>query len=310
MDGASLAQISQSTKQTTLRVARHLHPAQAMSEDRPRAARWEDSALERVRTLWSGPHKGPWCHGLWVSARERFDTVPLPADFSLRVERLDGVWRRLALHPGEGRAVVVVPGLYARLTERLFADVAARMATLGRPVVLLEDRLARDTVSDAGRPEREPEALGAQLGALCEKLGDPPDVLALSAGLVSAWTLPPGRARRVVGYSGIRVPAVSVEELRRHRWVYRHFAAAHREARLETKLPFDRLLDQLSALPLLAPPDDDWLLVHAEDDPVAPITTLDSLDPARVLRLPDGGHLGFGVTCGLDIYVAPFRPPI
>jgi hypothetical protein len=277
----------------------------------PLHATWEEGALQRVRTVWAGPHKGPWCHGLWVSARERYDTVPLPADFSVTVERLDGVWRRLALHPGEGRAVVVVPGLHARLTERLFANVAARMATLGRPVVLLEDRLARDTVAVAGRPEREPEALGTQLGALCKKLGDPPDVLALSAGLVSAWTLPPGRARRIVGYSGIRAPAVSAEEVRQRSWVYRHFAAAHREAGLETKLPFDRLLDRLSTLPPLAPPDDDWLLVHAEDDPVAPITTLDALDPARVLRLPDGGHLGFGVTCGVDIYVAPWghAPP-
>ena len=269
-------------------------------------ATWEEGALERVRTAWAGPHKGPWCRGLWVTARERFDTVPLPANFSVRVERLDGVWRRLALHPGEGRAVVVVPGLYARLTERLFANVAARMATLGRPVVLLEDRLARDTVAAAGRPEREPEALGAQLGALCEKLGDPPDVLALSAGLVSAWTLPPGRARRIVGYSGIRAPAASAEEVRRRRWVYRHFAEAHREAGLEAKLPFDRLLDHLSTLPPLAPPDDHWLLVHAEDDPVAPITALEGLAPTRVLRLPDGGHLGFGVTCGVDIYVALF----
>jgi hypothetical protein len=278
-----------------------------MSEDRPLPASWEEGALERVRSVWSGPHKGPWCHGLWVSARERFDTVPLPADFSMTVERLDGVWRRLAMHPGEGRAVVVVPGLYARLTERLFVNVVARMATLGRPVLLLEDRLARDTVAAAGRPEREPEALGAQLGALCEKLGDPPDVLALSAGLVSAWTLPPSLARRIVGYSGIRSPAASAEEMRRRRWVYRHFAAAHREAGLETNLPFDRLLEHLSTLPPLAAPDDDWLLVHAEDDPLAPISTLDSLDPARVLRLPDGGHLGFGVTCGVDIYVAPFR---
>jgi hypothetical protein len=185
--------------------------------------------------------------------------------------------------------------------------VAARIATLGRPVVLLEDRLARDTVAAAGRPEREPEALGAQLGALCEKLGDPPDVLALSGGLVSAWTLPPGRARRIVGYSGVRSPAVSAEEVRRRRWVYRHFAAAHRDAGLGTKLPFDRLLDQLATLPPLAPPDDDWVLVHAEDDPVAPISTLEALDPARVLRLPDGGHLGFGVICGVDVYVAPFR---
>ena len=269
-------------------------------------AAWEESALERLRTAWAGPHKGPWCRGLWVTARERFDTVPLPADFSVTAERLDGVWRRLALHPGEGRALVVVPGLYARLTERLFVNVAARMATLGRPVVLLEDRLARDTVAAAGRPEREPEALGAQLGALCEKLGDPPDVLALSAGLVSAWSLPTGRARRIVGYSGIRAPAASAEEVRRRRWAYRHFAKAHREAGLEAKLPFDRLLDYLSNMPPLASPDDDWLLVHAEDDPVAPITALEGLDPTRVLRLPDGGHLGFGVTCGVDIYVAPF----
>ena len=269
-------------------------------------AAWEESALERLRTAWAGPHKGPWCRGLWVTARERFDTVPLPADFSVTAERLDGVWRRLALHPGEGRALVVVPGLYARLTERLFANVAARMATLGRPVVLLEDRLARDTVAAAGRPEREPEALGAQLGALCEKLGDPPDVLALSAGLVSAWSLPTGRARRIVGYSGIRAPAASAEEVRRRRWAYRHFAKAHREAGLEAKLPFDRLLDYLSNMPPLASPDDDWLLVHAEDDPVAPITALEGLDPTRVLQLPDGGHLGFGVTCGVDIYVAPF----
>ena len=272
----------------------------------PPPATWEKDALARVRTVWSGPHRGPWCHGLWVSARERYDTVSLPSDFSVSEESLDGVRRRLAMHSGQGRAIVVVPGLYARLTERLFVNVAARMVTLGRPVVLLEDRLARDTVAAAGPPEREPHALGAQLGALCAKLGDPPDVLALSAGLLSAWTLPSGRARRIVGYSGIRAPAASADQMRRRRWVYRHFAATHRDSGLEQRLPFERLLDQLSTLPPLAPPDDHWLLVHAEDDPVAPITTLESLDPARVLRLPDGGHLGFGVTCGVDIYVAPF----
>ena len=181
----------------------------------------------------------------------------------------------------------------------------ASLAIIGI-VVVVAGIIASSALFVVNQREQVLAPLGAQLGALCEKLGDPPDVLALSAGLVSAWSLPTGRARRIVGYSGIRAPAASAEEVRRRRWAYRHFAKAHREAGLEAKLPFDRLLDYLSNMPPLASPDDDWLLVHAEDDPVAPITALEGLDPTRVLRLPDGGHLGFGVTCGVDIYVAPF----
>ena len=290
--------------QTKWRVARRLHGVGFMSES---PSNWEEGALQRVRAVWSRPHKWPWSRGLWVSARERFNTVPLPAEFSVVVERLDGVLRRWAHRAGEGRAVVVVPGLYASLNERLFVDVAARLVTLGRPVVLLEDRFARETVLASGPPRLEPEAQGAQLSALCGELGDSPDVLALSAGLLSAWTLPRCRARRIVGYSGIRAPAACAQQLHRRRLVYRHFAKVHREAGLEATLPFDRLLEQLSALSPLRPPEEDWVLVHAEDDPVAPVGTLDGLDLARVLRLPDGGHLGFGVTCGLDIYVAPFH---
>ena len=103
-------------------------------------ATWGEDALDCVRTAWAGPHKGPWCRGLWVTARERFDTVPLPANFSVRVERLDGVWRRLALHPGEGRALVVVPG---RAAETPLTQDPLRTWILASPPPTSVDRQAR-----------------------------------------------------------------------------------------------------------------------------------------------------------------------
>lgn len=260
--------------------------------------------MSRVRAAWGGPHRAPWNRGLWVTAREQFEPVPLPDGFVVEERVLDGVVRRVAVHRGAGRPVVVVPGLYARLHERLFVAIAAHLASLGRPVLLLEDRLAAPTVTLAGPPTADPGAAGRQLAALGRSLARAPDVLALSAGLVSAWSAPGRWSRRVVGFSGVVAPAAAVQALRGRPWVHRHFARCHREAGLEPAWSFDAWLDLLASMPRLQPPDVPWLLIHAEDDPVVPVASLDGLDPARVLRLPDGGHLGFGVASGVEVYGA------
>lgn len=264
---------------------------------------WARAAVDRVRAAYGGPHRAPWRRGLWVTAREDYGARPLPGGFTAETLALEGVPRRLSQHPGVGRPLLVLPGQYARLDEALFVDIAAEATRLGRPVVVLEDRLARDTVRLAGAPDEGLEHLGRQIGALATALGKP-DVLALSAGLVAAWSAPPGALHRIVGWSGIRDPAVAARAVRGNPFVARHFQRCHADN--EVPVAFDDWFARLAALPRLAPPAAPWLLFHADDDPVVPVSTLDDLPAERVCRLPDGGHLGFGVSAGHALYVAPF----
>jgi predicted alpha/beta-fold hydrolase len=64
----------------------------------------------------------------------------------------------------------------------------------------------------------------------------------------------------------------------------------------------------LTSAPVPAPTGP-LLLVHTEDDPVAPVEALagvvEGADVAKhVLRC--GGHLGFGAVAGVGVYLEPF----
>lgn len=269
---------------------------------------WQATAAARLQAELGTDGLAPWRHGLWVTAREGYAEVPLPEGFRVACPVLGGEPRRLARADGPGRPLVVLPGLYSDLHEELFVRIATEAHRAGRPVLLLEDRLARSTVALAGPPRHELASLGEAVAELLADVGPDADVLALSAGLIAAWSGPAATARwhRLVGFSGLRDPASTATHLQHALLVRRHFAACHRRAGLDALWPFAAFCDWLAAQPRLPPPAGSWLLVHAIDDPVVPIDTLDDLPRDRVVRLPAGGHLAFGVLGGPSVFLAPF----
>jgi hypothetical protein len=267
---------------------------------------WLERARARITDALADAPRGPWNRGLWLTARERYRPLALPRGFRVEVVDAAGTPRRVLRCHGEGRPILVVPGLYATLDEGLFLRIArVAAAETGRPVALLEDRLARPTVALAGPPRLDSTEPGRELGAVATMLGGSVDVLALSAGLVAAWSAPASALARAVGFSGIRDPAALAAHLA-HTWLIRtYYGVQHRRALGGTTLSQRALEEALASWPPLEPPDGQWLLVHAEDDPVVPVQTVDGLPRGRVCRVPRGGHLGFGVLAGVGIYVAP-----
>lgn len=256
-----------------------------------------------------GPRRhAPWRRGLWLSWREHYEPVGLPPWMRIEETVLAGELRRVARAPGSGRPLLILPGAYGGLHERLFVQIAVRAAASGRPVLLLEDRLAAGTVRCSGAPVPSLSRLGRAVTELVARQGGVVDVLALSMGLLPAWAAGPVGGR-IVGFSGVPEPAAVVAALRDSPLAFRRFARRHARSGLAPALGFEAVLHWLSGLPRLEPPDGDWLLVHADDDPVSPVACLDHLPAERVCRLPAGGHLAFARLAGLDLYLAPFLRP-
>jgi hypothetical protein len=223
---------------------------------------------------------------------------------------VDGAARRLAHAPGRGRPILVLPGLYAGLDEGLFVDLAARAAALGRPVALLEDRLAGPTLRLNGGEIPGVRRQGLEIAAVARLLGEPPDTLALSAGVAGAFAAGPALAR-VVGWSGVVDPDATATALARDPVLDLYYRRVHRRAFERARLPAPSAGAARERLSADGPPP--WpcvpfLLAHAVCDPVAPASALAPLRPlsrGRVVVLPVGGHLGFGASLGDAIYLEP-----
>lgn len=251
--------------------------------------------------------------GILLTARTDYRERPLSPAFAVRVMDAAGTARRVAVAEGEGRPLVILPGLYASLNEGLFADIAELAARRGRPVFLVEDRLAGGTLALTGGEVPSMSRVGAEIAVIAQGLKPRPDVLALSAGAAAALAAPPGTFARIAVWSGALDLWATAEAIARHPMPRWHYAQVHKRAFRSANLPAPPLATIPARLAADAPcglPPDPMLLLHAEDDPVVPASVLSGLvleDGQRATLLPAGAHLGFGILAGTDIYLAPFE---
>ena len=232
---------------------------------------WAEAAATRVeRRLAARPHwRSPLDRGILLTARTDFRERALSPSFTVRGVRAAGAARRVAAAPGTGSPLVILPGLYAALDEGLFADLAELAAARGRPVALLEDRLATGTLALNAGEVPSLRRIGLEVAAVSRELGGRPDALALSAGAAAALAAPPGTFARIAIFSGALDLWATAENLARHPLPRFHYRQVHRRA-------FER--------------------AGLEPPPLSAI-------PAR---LAAGAHLGFGTLAGTDVYLSPF----
>jgi hypothetical protein len=279
------------------------------------SACWAERAARRVEARFAvQPRRwSPLNRGIFLTARTDYSERPLSAAFRIEVMHALGTPRRVALAQGSGRPLVILPGLYASLNEGLFAALAELAAQRGRPVALVEDRLAAGTLRLNGGEIPSFARIGAEAAALANQLGPQPDALALSAGAPAALAAPPGTFARIATWSGALDIWAAAETLARHtlpRWYYAH---VHRREFLRAGLPVPPIVTVPARLAAGAPcgvPPDPLVVVHAEDDPVVPAASVRAFpveDGQCVTILPVGGHLGFGTLAGDDVYLAPFE---
>ncbi len=273
-----------------------------MSE-RAYAEVWTDRAAAAVasRLVGSG---APWRRGLWVTARVSYRERELPPGFELREVEVEGATRRVAVSQGEGPPLLVLPGLHATLRERLFVDVAALAARAGWQVTLLEDRCAGPTLTANGGGLVDLARQGREVAALAARLGRP-DVLAFSAGVTVALAARlPGR---VVGWSAVLDPEATARRVRASPLLRAYYGRVVRRAWRGLPMPpIDEVWESLAAD---APPHEgDAFLVHAADDPVAPVEPV-LASPLPRCVVPVGGHLGFGVLDAPSLYLLPLAQP-
>ncbi len=256
-------------------------------------------------------------HGLLLTARTDYRDRALSAAFTVRVIEADGTPRRVAVAEGAGRPLLILPGMYASLTEGLFATIAELAARehgprLGRTVWLVEDRLASGTLALNGGTIPSLARLGAEVAALARALPERPDVLALSAGAATALAAPPGTFARIAAWSGALDLWETAENLARHPMPRFHYAQVHRRAFRGAHLappPIATVPAHLAAGAPCGFPPDPLLIVHAEDDPVVPASVARGApleDGQEAVLLPAGAHLGFGTLAGDDVYLEPF----
>jgi len=275
---------------------------------------WAEVAMRRVQRRLGAcpPWWSPLDHGMLLTARTDFRERPLAPAFTVRVVQAAGAARRVAVAPGAGSPLVIVPGLYASLTEGLFADVAELAAARGRAVLLLEDRLAAGTLALNAGEVPSLQRIGLEVAAVARELGGRPDALALSAGAAAALAAPPGTFARIAIFSGALDLWATAENLARHPLPRYHYAQVHRRAFEGAGLappPLATIPARLAAGAPCGLPPDPLLVVHAEDDPVVPVAAVRSLaleDGQCALILPAGAHLGFGTLAGTDVYLSPF----
>lgn len=276
---------------------------------------WAARAADRVRRRFASlPHWwSPMDHGLLLTARTDYRDRQLSAAFTVRVVEAAGTPRRVAMAEGAGRPLMILPGMYASLTEGLFATIAELAARRRRTVWLVEDRLATGTLALTGGEIPSLARLGAEVAALAGALPGRPDVLALSAGAAAALAAPPGTFARIATWSGALDLWATAENLGRHPMPRFHYAQVHRRAFHGAHLAPPPLATVPAHLAAGAPcgfPPDPLLVVHAEDDPVVPASVVSDApleDGQEALMLPAGAHLGFGTLAGDDVYLEPFE---
>ncbi len=275
---------------------------------------WAARAVRRVeQRLGARPHWwSPMDRGMLLTARTDFRERALAPAFTVHVRQAEGARRRVASAAGAGRPLMILPGLYASLNEGLFADLAELAARRGRPVLLVEDRLAAGTLALTGGEVPSLQRIGLELAALAGGLDAQPDVLALSAGAAAALAAPPGTFARIATWSGALDIWATAEYLARHAVPRFHYTQVHRRAFEGAGLAAPRLATIPARLASGAPcglPPDPLLVVHAADDPVVPpsvVTALALDEGQRSLVAPAGAHLGFGTLVGPDVYLVPF----
>ncbi len=260
--------------------------------------------------------RSPMDRGLLLTARTDYRERPLPPGFRARVVDAAGTPRRVAAcdagADGARRPLVILPGMYASLSEGLFLDLAELAARGGRAVWLVEDRLAAGTLALTGGEVPSVARIGAEVAALVATLPERPDALALSAGAAGALAAPPGTFARIAVWSGALDIRATAENLARHPMARFHYSQVHRRAFRRAGLdapPIATIPELLTADPPRGLPPDPLLIVHAEDDPVVPAAVVSALTlngGQRALVTPAGAHLGFGTLEGLDVYLAPF----
>jgi hypothetical protein len=250
--------------------------------------------------------------GILLTARTDYRERPLSPAFTVHVMDCAGTPRRVAVAEGEGRPLMILPGLYASLNEGLFADIAEVAARRGRRVLLVEDRLAAGTLALTGGDVPSMGRIGGEIAVIAQSLGERPDVLALSAGAAAALAAPPGTFERIAVWSGALDLWAAAETIARHPMPRWHYAQVHKRAFRGANLPAPPMAMIPARLAADAPcglPPDPLLVVHAEDDPVVPASVLSNLaleDGQSATLLPAGAHLGFGILAGTDIYLVPF----
>ena len=278
-------------------------------------ADWATRAARRVEARRAArPHWwSPMDRGLLLTTRTDYRERPLPPAFAVRVLQAEGTPRRVAAAEGAGRPLMILPGMYASLAEGLFAVVAELAARRGRPVVLVEDRLAAGTLAQTGGEVPSLHRIGQEVAAIAGQLAAQPVVLALSAGAAAALAAPPGTFARIATFSGALDLWATAENLARHPMPRFHYSQVHKRAFHGAGLvppPLATIPARLAAgAPCGAPPDP-LLIVHAADDPVVPESVVAGFaldDGQRAVVLPAGAHLGFGTLAGDDVYLAPFE---
>lgn len=281
-----------------------------------RDATWAHAACARTKHALSRHRSIRAVSGLWATSATRYDEVELPAGFVTEVVDADGARRRVARStPSPGEPVlVIVPGLFASLSEKLFVDVARLAQRAGRNVIVIEDRFAAPTLALNGGAWPSAARLGAELASIVRTLSAPPDVLAFSSGALSALFVP-APVRRMVIWSAAFRPAAVLAHASRSFFVRRYFDSIRRRAfRSASRSP----LSWRDIVEMLGDGEDDGrahtraplLLVHAEDDPVAPVSEVlwigNRLAEGQAVCITKrGGHLGFGALAGDDVYLAP-----
>ena len=278
------------------------------------AGSWAERAARRVEAR-VGPRPPWWAprrRGILLTARTDYSVRALPAEFHVEVIPVLGTPRRVAIAPGSGRPLMILPGLYAALDEGLFVVIAELAARGGRPVALVEDRLAAGTLRLTGGEVPSFARIGEEAAAMAKHLGSAPDVLALSAGASAALAAPLGSFARIAIWSGTVDMWATAEHLARHPMPRSHYARVHRSAFGAAGVPAPPIASVPARLAAGAPcgvPPGPLLVVHAEDDPVVPAESVRAFpveDEQCVTVLPAGAHLGFGTLAGPDVYLVPF----
>jgi hypothetical protein len=279
------------------------------------ASEWAERAGRRVerRLAARPPWWSPMERGLLLTTRTDYRQRPPSAVLAVRVVEASGTPRRVAVAEGAGAPLLVLPGMYASLDEGLFADLAERAARQGRTVALVEDRLAAGTLALTGGEIPSLARIGAEIADLALLFGPRPDVLALSFGAAAALAAPPGTFARIATFSGALDVWATAENLSHHPMPRFHYAQVHKRAFRGAGLvppPMATVPAHLAAGAPCGLPPGPLLVVHAEDDPVVPVSVVADLaleDDQRALVLPAGAHLGFGTLVGDDVYLEPFR---
>lgn len=275
---------------------------------------WAERAARRVEArIAARPHWwSPMDHGILLTARTDYRQRALSSAFRVDVISALGSPRRVATAEGGGRPLMILPGLYASLNEGLFAVIAELAAQRGRRVVLVEDRLAAGTLARNRGEIPSLFRIGAEIAAIAKQLGAQPDVLALSAGAAGALAAPPGTFARIATWSGVVDIWAVAEHLALHPMPRWHYSQMHRRAFEGASLPAPPIATIPARLAAGAPcgvPPGPMLLVHAQDDPVVPASSVRALpveDEQCATILPAGAHLGFGTLAGPDVYLVPF----